>query len=344
MAKTISAQNFITITDLNDAMQMTCYLNASLGEVQSWNKDTKQPLEDYTKTANVITPSVYITGRSEKQPIQSASYEITETGQAAVTVTSSSAVTGFSVDAKTGALSIKKNLAGAYMNIKATITAQDNLGNTVTMSPGITISRNENSTSALIVNIVAGKGLAFDSANPTQLTVKAVAIRGGEVDKSSITWTWEKLVGDAWQKITTGVSTATDASTLTMSSDNVDNFLNCRVTAADSEIGDSASYYFTFEDKTDPYSVQLMTYTGDVIKNGQGDTTIYAAVYHGTELLEDKDTETKQFTYTWELYDQSGAKKVWNDTTNKSGKGLTSVVVKAADVVNKATVVCKVTK
>lgn len=344
MAKTISAQNFITITDLNDAMQMTCYLNASLGEVQSWNKDTKQPLEDYTKTANVITPSVYIAGSSDRQAIQSASYEITETGQTAVTVTSASNVSGFSVDATTNALSVKKNLSGAYMNIRATIMSKDNLGRDVTMSPGITISRNENSTSALVVNIVADKGLAFDSANPTQLTAKAVAIRGGAVDSSFITWKWEKLVDGAWQTITTGVSTTADASTLTMNSDDVDNFLNCRVTASDSEIKDSASYYFTFEDKTDPYSVQLMTYTGDVIKNGTGDTTIYASVYHGTELVEDKDTTTKQFTYTWELYDKDGTKKAWKDATNKSGKGLTSVVVEAADVVNKATVICKVTK
>lgn len=346
MATKISAQNFITITDLNDARQMTAYLNASLGEVQSWNKDTKTPLEDYTKSPNVITPSVYIAGSADKRTISSITWHITENGTTTDVTAATADTSSFSVDATTGALSVRRNLAGSYMVIVATIKAVDNVGAEVTMEPAITISRNENSTSALVVAIVAARGLAFDSANPTTLSVAAKALRGGEVDNTSIEWKWEKFEGGAWVQLTSGITTANGESTLTMDSDQVDNFLCCRVTASDSEQQDSAACYFTFEDKTDPYSVQLMTKTGNVIKNGTGDTTIYASVYHGTELVEDDDTAPKVFTYTWELYASDGKGRHWDGTTStqQSGAGLTHVVVKAADVDGRATVICKVSK
>ena len=138
-----------------------------------------------------------------------------------------------------------------------------------------------------------------------------------------------------------GVTNASGVSTLSVKADDVLNVQTYKVTAKDGT--DTSESIVIFEDHTDPYTLEVVSTTGDKIVNGQGTTTLMARIYRGTEKIEDETTSQKKFTYTWTKYDKAGNASNFNGTTSNQKAG-NPLVVEAADIDQKATFFCEVSQ
>lgn len=92
----------------------------------------------------------------------------------------------------------------------------------------------------------------------------------------------------------------------------------------------------------EPYVVEVFSDTGDKLKNGQGSAQLSARVLRGGEVIEDADTEDKQFTYIWIKYDKDGNLSNWLGTTSSRKTG-NPITVTAEEIEEKATFRCTVT-
>ena len=107
--------------------------------------------------------------------------------------------------------------------------------------------------------------------------------------------------------------------------------------------GQTSEAIVTFEDRTDPYEVVLHAPKGNVIVNGKGEVDINAEVWQNGVKLEDASAQTPKFFYTWTKYNKAGARENFTGTSSPTKTG-NPLKVLAADVDQKATFVCEVTK
>lgn len=96
------------------------------------------------------------------------------------------------------------------------------------------------------------------------------------------------------------------------------------------------------QDGESPYKLEIVTTTGNVIKNGSGSTTLKAYVYQGDKQLDD----VGGLNFVWELYDKDGKTRNWYGTNSgtKQGKGLDTVTLTQNDVTVKSNIICKINK
>lgn len=353
---TVKARGQITIVDLNDAKQVQVTLERSGTNGQLYNPDDGSYNPDFTSNALVITPRVYVTGESTSQigKCSDMKWSITgrhsssATGNTTITLSSSKLSNGGYTMGSTGALTIKTNMLGDFLNLKFSCTYTDpDTQATTQLEAYESLVRTTAAGALFSVVVNTPNGYIFDEEeSTTKLTATASVYRGTTQDTSGTTYKWEKLDTSTatWSDVTSKMSTATDnTSTLTVGIDDVLNYQTFRVTATDGD--NTAQALVTFEDKTDPYEVELVCPTGDKIVNGTGSTTVNARVYRRSskEYVETESTSSKQFTYTWTKYNKSGVATNWSGTssTTKTGNPIT---VLAADVDTKCTIYCVVSK
>lgn len=348
MATTAKARGQITIVDLNDAKQVTAYLENSGADVQIYNPDTKVYTPNYTSAPITLTPKVFMTGSSDDQIKNCTGFAYTVNGVAADG-------TNYVVTSSTGALTIKANLSSVnFLNIVFTCTFTDpDTAATTKLTAYKTISKSQSAGALFSAVITTPSGTIFDTAQSTTAkTAKCTVYRGGTQDTSGTTYKWYKLdtASGKWTQITSTssgttpyITTASNVSTLTVTPDDVLNFQTFKCVATDSS--NSSEALVTFQDVTDPYQVELVSTTGDKIVNGSGSTSVAARVYRSGELVESESTATasRKFTYTWTKYNKDGTATNWSGTssTTKTGNPIT---VLAADVNTKCTVFCEVTE
>ena len=186
------------------------------------------------------------------------------------------------------------------------------------------------------------KGNSFDAGNNVStLTAEAECFRGGVQDTDGITYKWYSLnlATQTWVQLSQDIATTAGVSTLTVKASDVLNVQTFKCEAIDGT--DRSEAIVTFEDRTDPYSVEIFSPTGLQIKNGQGSTTLCARVYRGTEKIEDEATATKKLTYTWTKFDKNGTKSNFAGTTSAQKTG-NPLIVSATDIDSKATFYCEV--
>lgn len=203
-----------------------------------------------------------------------------------------------------------------------------------------------------MVVIECPDGDTFDRGNVAG-TLRAVArlYRGASVDVTVKNPVWEVLdsANGGWRALAAAHHTGPDASgrcTLTVKPSEVLNFQTFRCTLTDSESGEKFSNIITFYDATDRSTVEVYTLTGNVIKNGQGDTDIYARLWRDGVKVEDIDTPDadRKYTYRWTKYNANGLPENWAGTTSnvKDTAKVPKVTLTAAEVSGKATVHCHV--
>ena len=338
------ARSQITIVDLNDAKQVHAYLESSLGDTQIYNPDTKVYAPDYAAANNVITPKVYETGNANNLLPACSNYKYTVNGKA-YTAASGDATFAVSADGK---LTIKGNIAES-VNLLAIVFSADFLDAETGVVSKIeaykTISKSK-SAGALFQNVVeCPKGNVFDAAvAAADLTAVVKCFRGGTEDTTNITHIWEKLdvKTGAWVAVTTGRA---NGATLTVKAGDVLNFQTFRCTSKDTVDGGQSVVLVTFEDKTDPYIVEIASSTGDKFVNGQGEASLNARVWQSGNKIEDETTAaaSQKFTYTWTKFDKDGVLSNFNGTQSpkKTGNPLT---IQAVEVDTKATFVCEIEK
>ena len=334
------ARNQVTVIDLSDAKQVEVYLSAKQGWGQTHNPDSKAYTPNFVSANNVITPQVYQTGSASNQLSQCSSIVWTVGG---TQVTSSTSGLKVNTD---GTLTISKNFtAPTTVKFEAVFTDSTTKATEKIMAEH-SITYVEGVGALFQVVVATPSGDTFNQSHKSDLTAVATCYRGGSVDSDGITYTWEALKGGKWTSVTSGRAIA---GSLTVKIDDVDSFQTFRVTAKDNGSGvgtaATATALVTFHDVTDPYSITFVMPQGDKIKNGTGSLSIEAQVWQGTEKVEDASTATasRVFTYTWTKYNAAGALTNWNGTTSSSKTG-NPISVSAADISEKATIMCEISK
>ena len=341
MSNKILSRGQITIVDLNDAKQISMILQVK-NPSQMYNPDTKVYTPNFTTDKNTVTPKVYVTGSGQNMvnALTSIEYDINGTKLQA-----GKSAEGYSVGAiSAGAvLTIATNIISNTLNINDQATHHDTLTNSDTRLDAQTQVIKSTSAGALLqVVLTQPKGNSFET-NITELTAHAECYRGGVLDTSIQKLQWQKLnfANGLFEDISTGVETSGGQSTLTVHADDVLNVQTYKVIATDD--GQTSEAIVTFEDRTDPYELVLHAPKGNVIVNGKGEVDINAEVWQNGVKLEDASAQTPKFFYTWTKYNKAGARENFTGTSSPTKTG-NPLKVLAADVDQKATFVCEVTK
>ncbi len=338
---TVKARGQVTIVDLNDAKQVQLLMDIKY-PVQMYNPDTKVYTPNFGSDNNVVTPKVYVTGNGTNlvSKLTTLKYDVDGTVVNAGATSGQYSVAAISAG---GALTIKGNITGNSLPIKITaVYHDDETGQNTTLEAQGFVAKTANAGALFQVVLTQPKGNSFDASNNVStLTAEAKCFRGGVQDTDGITYKWYSLnlKTQTWELLTSGIATAAGVSTLTVKASDVLNVQTFKVEAIDGT--DKAEAIVTFEDRTDPYSVEIFSPTGLQIKNGQGSTTLCARVYRGTEKMEDEATATKKFTYTWTKFDKNGNKSNFAGTTSAQKTG-NPLIVSATDIDQKATFYCEV--
>lgn len=341
MSNKILSRGQITIVDLNDAKQISMILQVK-NPSQMYNPDTKVYTPNFTADKNTVTPKVYVTGSGQNMvnALTSIEYDINGTKLQA-----GKSAEGYSVGAiSAGAvLTIASNIISNTLNINVKATYHDILTNIDTVLEAQTQVIKSTSAGALLqVVLTQPKGNSFET-NITELTAHAECYRGGVLDTSIQKLQWQKLnfANGLFEDISTGVETSGGQSILTVHADDVLNVQTYKVIATDD--GQTSEAIVTFEDRTDPYELVLHAPKGNVIVNGKGEVDINAEVWQNGVKLEDASAQTPKFFYTWTKYNKAGARENFTGTSSPTKTG-NPLKVLAADVDQKATFVCEVTK
>lgn len=337
-----TARNQITIVDLNDAKSVQVYFTATQGFSQGYNPDTHQFSPNYSSSNNVITPKVYETGDANDHLARCSNVKYTIAGMA---YTASSSNASYTVNVN-GTLTVKANLnANLNVTFEADYTDEDNIVSKIGST--FTIIRNESSGALFQVVLTAPKGNIFDKSVPGDLTVQAQAVRGGVKDDTNVSYSFQQfdITQGKWAAVASG---RVNGKTLVVKPDDVLNFQTFKCIATDAGGTDKAATaeaLITFEDKTDPYTVELYCPTGDKIVNGTGSTTVNARIWQGGNKVEDEATpeSSRKFVCTWTKFDKDGRAQNWNGTTSNVKTG-NPITVAAAEVNTKTTIVCEITK
>ena len=338
---TVKARGQVTIVDLNDAKQVQLLMDIKY-PVQMYNPDTKVFTPNFGSDNNVVTPKVYVTGNGTNlvSKLTTLKYDIDGTVVNAGATSGQYSVAAISAG---GALTIKGNITGNSLPIKITaVYHDDETGQDTTLEAQGFVAKTANAGALFQVVLTQSKGNSFDAGNNVNtLTAEAKCFRGGVQDTDGITYKWYSLnlATQTWVQLSQNIATTAGVSTLTVKASDVLNVQTFRCEAQDGT--DRSEAIVTFEDRTDPYSVELFSPTGLQIKNGQGSTMLCARVYRGTEKIEDEATVTKKFTYTWTKFDKNGTKSNFAGTTSAQKTG-NPLVVAATDIDSKATFYCEV--
>lgn len=339
----ITARNQITIVDLNDAKSVQVYFAASQGFSQGFNPDTGVYTPNYPTQNNVVTPKVYESGDATEHLANCTNVVYTVNGTA---ITAASNNASYSVNAQKQ-LVIKDNLT-ADLNVvfAADYVDADNISSKI--GGAFTVIRNVTSGALFSVVLLCPKGNIFDQAHPNDLKVIAQCFRGGVPDNSGNSFIWEQFdtATGAWKAVATGRA---NNAVLTVKPEDVLNFQTFRVRAHDNggneQQAADAEAMVTFQDLTDPYTVELYCPTGDKIVNGQGQTIVSARIWQGGQKIEDETTPagSRRFDCRWTKLDKDGRPQNWSGTTSNIKTG-NPITVLAAEVVTKTTIVCEITK
>ena len=338
----VTARNQITIVDLNDAKSVQIYFNASQGMSQSYNPDTHVYSPNYSSEPNKITPKVYETGDSSDHLARCKNVKYTINGKAYTAATSNAS---FVVGAD-GTLTVKSNLS-SNLNIvfEAEYTDEDNIVSKI--GGTFTLLRNVSSGALFQVVITCPKANVFDKSVSGNLTAVAQAKRGGVDDNSNVTYKWLRydIETSSWVDV---ASKRANGKTLTVEPDDVLNFQTFKCVAKDEGGTDEAATaeaIVTFEDMTDPYTLELFCPTGDKIVNGTGSTKINARVWQGGNKIEDENTapSSHKFNYRWMKLDKDGKAQNWSGTTSNVKTG-NPITVLAEEVNTKTTIICEIEK
>jgi hypothetical protein len=318
----------ITLYDHNDAAPVTSFISASKGLSQVYTKDesTTSYNPDYTSTANVLTAYVYVNGVDKASVLTNRKWGTTLGG--------SDLGTNVSTISKTTNVSDSNPSYNVYFEGDYT----DPVTSLVThVNAMITISCLKAGTNAVYV-LVSGQMVIENapSGSKNTATVTANLMRAAGIDDTGVTYKWFKspyAVADqldanhadvTGSKITFkttagGAATApadgtwADVKSLVVREDAVTDIGLFMLQAKDND-GNIYSAYFQIYDISDPYDVRVYASNGQVFQNGNGSKTLTPEVWYGNIKVSD----ISAYTFTWKLYDRSGAKSGFIDTSRTS--------------------------
>ena len=218
---------------------------------------------------------------------------------------------------------------------------------TVPAEGKICFSRVQNGTSFAVCRAYAVNGTQFrNSSDPDSITIKAELIRGAAHDETDVTYNWSKSTnGTAWTSLSSQSGAGSTYANLVVTPSMVEGgFTIFRCTAKDTD-ANSNTYNSEFvsegiaiTDFSDPYIAEIVSTSGNVIKNGVGESILWARVrQNGTEV----DSTGESLTYTWTKTDKNGNAASFSPVGVEYGSIVATnkkaIKVNAEDVDDKAT-------
>ncbi|MGW8169619.1 MAG: hypothetical protein ACWGHH_06410 [Sulfurovaceae bacterium] len=324
----------ITVTDQNDARPITGNVVASLSTTQVYSKDESSVAytPDWASTPNTLSAYIYVGGASVALDITA---QLTNRKW-------SNSIGGASLGANT-TLVVNTNLTEAtpsktyYFEGDYTDPATGLVSHII---GSLTLQMVKTGTNAVWINS-RGQSviLQSDTATKNVAVMCADLIRAAGVDTTGVTYKFfengSTLIDAALSGVSGkyGLKTTAVGVTPTGSNTNIGvniptagawstyNTLvidesaiqNLKVFSVQAKDSDNNIYqdFFTIFDKTDPYSCNVFSTTGDKLQNGIGSTDLYPIIYNGAAQVED----TTGWTFKWTPYDKNGNRCGFIDTT-----------------------------
>lgn len=347
----VVATGQVTIVDNNDAKPITAVITPSISPQQIYSKDESSVVytPNYVTTPMTLTAKVYVGGTAGAVDITA---QLTNRKWSIDQGASLGAGTTLAVNTNmtTGAPSRNYYFEGDYTDPTTGLTSH-----VVCLLQNMLLQQG---TNAVYVQM-SGQDVIEQATGTAKnyAVMKADLIRASGVDDTGVMYQWFELPSNtainqamagyatkygfrttaqanagAGSDIGQGVPAAgfADVKAILISENAVNNIGLYRVDAKDAD-AKVFSGYFTIHDVSDPYTVRMISTSGDKLQNGVGSTNIYPTVYYGADLVADQTG----WTFEYIFYDgvAPGKQAGFIDTTRTAvagGRNITAHTAGAA--------------
>lgn len=350
----VIAMGQITITDMHDAVPLSAVISASQNTTQMYDNTKQTYNPNYATTPQVLTLILTKAGSPTSligANIGNITWEIKE-GASRRTVTSTTTTdTEYKSGTKHSVLTLKTNTnkdSYARRITASGVYTDPASGLETAFNASIDLTVVQLANAAVIANVYAPNGDFFRNGTPASLIINADLYKDGAISNgskitkwfaadSSVTTSQDVDGGIGWRKITatTGTTGAvasttfgtatTTASTLTVYPDAVTNGQTFMVVMEDRVGGTSGTKvrgYITLRDMDDPIALVVDSSGGNILKNGQGSTTLKARLFQNGEEI---DTGGTIYNYKWYK---------WQDNDMVANFGGTGIAFKSGQTLN----------
>ena len=344
-----TARGQITITDLNDARSLFFYLSTNgVSARQLYDPDDNATFTpDYTQTALVITPELYVSGSDDMIALSSLAEILWYVDDTKVTSSNAQSLgVALATGTDAGKLNVVANLTGSTVNkvIECRIKWLDSTSNLyVTAKAKLEIERRANSGQLVrpVITINGGEQelVTFHNGNPASIQMVASLKRGNETDATDVTYTWKNSAGTTLNTVSNKWTVT--GNKLTVYPDGVDSMETFFCTMKDA---DNASTTYnkefttsvTIVDLSDPYQVTISA-TTQILNNSNGTAKLTCNVARN-------GLPVTPSSYKWSKLDANGdVDSQWSPNVSGQNKTSQTLTVNASDVTRNATFVCEVT-
>lgn len=345
---TLVATGQITIVDANDARPITAVIVASGSVQQVYTKDESSVsyVPDWTSTPLVLTPKVYVGASGASLEVAAS---LTNKKWSTDLSTSLAATTTFTrnTNLTAGAAPVTYYFEGDYADpvtqLTSHIVCQITLSQIKTGTNAVYVlvrgkmaieeaTGSTKSTARVVADLVRAGGVDdtgvtyrwFQSphaaADQVDGNLAGVTTKYGLQDTAAANANRAGVIGQYQTgsgSTTAAISTSNvpdggwvDAKAVIISETAITDMMVYKVEVKDS---DATVYqqFFTVYDVSDPYTLEVISTSGDKFQNGNGTTTLYPKIYYGAGLVGD----TTGWTFTWTPYDKDGLRCGFVDTT-----------------------------
>ena len=266
------AQKTFTVRKIINGKSLTFSLQVDKALTQVYQRDNKAFAPDFGASPLTITPLMLVSGLQGDQSARVSGFKWTltkENGEAATQKLT--AVAG------SARQQLKANLTDCTsLQIKCEATYTDPVSRiTAPVVATVTLTKLENTGANIQAIAYAPLGDTLTNADK-QLKIHCDLWRGGDIDSSSVAYTWAMLVGGQWKDLTAasnyGVSGYT-SNEITVPASAITNVGIFRCSIKDTDPGSgtynkTASTVYTLYDGTDPYEIDVFTPDGEGIDEG----------------------------------------------------------------------------
>lgn len=326
-----------------------------LQQIYSKNNGVEQFLPSRSAQNLVLTVKAYVGAASSSNDIsllltgQKWSYDL---GSALSTTTD---ITVVATTGQTPTLTVKTNNLVTTASPNKTIYFEGDYTDPGTGLTSHIICKTELSvvqtgTNAVYIQLYGPS--TIEAAVKTQIEVRAELIRSSGIDTDNLTYKWyeypsgrqiatangdanvatkygfrtkaqadaDDLSNPAFAYIGQGLPASGnwgDCKAIVIHESAVTDMAYFKVDIYDSAENQTYTTFFTIDDKSDPYTMEMFSTAGEKLQNGQGSTNVYPIVYYGASKVPD----LTGWTFNWFFYNKDGYVTAFVDTggTNYAG-------------------------
>lgn len=266
------AQKTFTVKKIINGKTLNFTLQIDKALTQKYIRDKKAYAPDFTKTPLIISPLLLVSGLSGNQIANVSGFKWTLTKETGATATQALTDVFGTANKK-----LSVNLTDCNsLNIKCEATYTDPVsGITSPIVASVSILKIEDSGASISAIAYTPLGDTFVNNNES-LKIHCDLWRGGDIDATGVSYTWQQLRGGTWTTLTSananGIS-GFNTNEITVPAGAVTNvgIFKCQIKDTDSGSGTynkTASTIITLYDGTDPYKIDVFQPQSDSVAEG----------------------------------------------------------------------------